>query len=305
MSSYILKAKLTSKTGLPIIDICDCTPAKRVDLLQNLPENQSLKKGETQKTVEVKKYKDCLSEQKMMKSRDVRLSFDLEDFKGSYIESKQKIKRKRKKVKSKPLHRLQSVVNHFEPLFSPTMISRFVNTGKKEGVLRIGVVYTIDTHLKRNNFSILTQSLLFNKKNDSMKNQRDEAKQMSELLYEAQHVQIVEKSGMGRRDIPIQFQVEYADYCIYDNVTLTNYCIKWCRDIFEKRAELLPIHGTETLILTIPQKENYFVQFAYGDSQISMVQQQFQLEVAPAQVHLFHTFHEFALFMKDKIQYDA
>ncbi len=316
MSSYILKAKLTEKMHLPIIEICDCKGKGTVSALSRttaVPES----KQET-----VRPVHSLLSELSIIQSVDrdnyfsnglsigqskVKLHLNLKWPWHNQIKFKKKIKNhrllNRMKDNKQALHQMHSTANHSATMFIPTMVSRFVETNNEKNILGIGVVYTVDCNVNHQKlFPVDTASSLRNLDFEPQKKtSHNECKK--NILHKPIKVPIAAKPSTGRYDIPVRYE---DDGCrIFNTETLTKYCMKWVHDIFEDRAQLRPIGNTQTLILTIPKKENYFVQFAYGGATCNILQKRFQSEVAPVPVYVFHEFNAFALFMKDKIQYDA
>ncbi len=181
-------------------------------------------------------------------------------------------------------------------VFLPTIVSRFVDKGTMSGAdFRIGVVYTLKSSPES-----YAQSRLKDKK-ISVKERMKEKKKKTKAIQ----IPIIKKSGSNRRKMAIQVIPSSSVRSVFNTATLTEYCIKWCRNIYENRAILRPIRHTQTLILSIPEKENYFIQFAYGSTPLTDVQMRFQSEVQPTPVYVFHQFNEFLLFIKNKISYDA
>lgn len=92
---------------------------------------------------------------------------------------------------------------------------------------------------------------------------------------------------------------------IYDNNSLLDYCMKWCKSVYFGRVILRAIHNTGTLLLIFPGQAMYFVQFVYGKSDLTETQRKFQKEISPVQVLEFHSFVSFSIWMKKQIILDS
>ena len=92
---------------------------------------------------------------------------------------------------------------------------------------------------------------------------------------------------------------------IYDNNSLLDYCMKWCKSVYFGRVVMRAIHNTGTLLLVFPGKALYFVQFLYGSSGMTEAQRKFQSDVFPTNVLEFHSFISFSNWMKKQLPLDA
>ncbi len=317
MSSYILKAKLTDKSFLPIIDICDYTIKENIHWLSDTPEHQ---KEETKKQPEAESVESAetgfgkkrTNEQnaikRFFKLNKIKIDFNANKSQKCRVRFRKKIKKAPKNIfarcrPSKMLMR-QSADYQQSPSFVPTIISRFISVGDENNVPHIGVIYTLDFKcVSDNSVTVLPQKI--SSRINQIKVTPDLPAQHHVKPDKYKRVPIMLKCGWGRRKMPIHFQSECEGYCVYDTQSLTNYCVNWCREIYATRVAVCPIKGTDTFVLTIAGRENYFIQFVYGDDKQSRLQQLFQAEIEPVKVYIFKNFQDFALFMKDKIKYDA
>ena len=107
------------------------------------------------------------------------------------------------------------------------------------------------------------------------------------------------------RTIPIVSTGISGSRYIYDNNSLLDYCMKWCKSVYFGRVVLRAIHNTGTLLLIFPGKAMHFIQFLYGKAGRTEAQRKFQDDIFPVNVLEFHSFSSFSNWMKKQIALDS
>lgn len=142
-------------------------------------------------------------------------------------------------------------------------------------------------------FAQEAKDFCFKKRNIFIQNANPQRHILPIYIHQATHkIPVVNKRISGSR-------------LIYDSASLLNYCIKWCQSVYYGKIELHAICNSGTLLIVFPKKSSHFIQFIYNKSAPSESQRQFQLSVYPSSVLVFHSFMEFAHWIKNQGVYDA
>lgn len=141
------------------------------------------------------------------------------------------------------------------------------------------------------------------------KNYRSE-RQEAENIFKKTHKDIQRKKIYVRnldtyKSIPVVSSGISGSRYIYDNNSLLDYCMKWCKSVYFGRVVLRAIHNTGTLLLIFPGKAMHFVQFLYGKSGTTEAQRKFQSDIFPVNVLEFHSFVSFSNWMKKQMALDS
>lgn len=132
----------------------------------------------------------------------------------------------------------------------------------------------------------------------------------TENLFKQTHKDIQRKKIYVRnlethKNIPVVSTGISGSRYIYDNNSLLDYCMKWCKSVYFGRVVLRAIHNTGTLLLIFPGRAMHFIQFLYGNAGTTESQRKFQSEISPVNVLEFHSFTSFSNWMKKQMALDS
>ncbi|MBQ9089505.1 MAG: hypothetical protein IJY58_00435 [Alphaproteobacteria bacterium] len=174
------------------------------------------------------------------------------------------------------LSAIDSVPFNQADTFRPICLSRFSDSSSYPSV-HMGVVYAYPSYEQNKN------------KTDS---------------YQSQIIHI--KHEADKKNIPVHvYSSQLKDKNRYSAKSLLNRCIQWLNHISGQKIIWRSLNRAGTLILVIPNRGIYFVQFVPLCATQNSLQIQFEADISPIPVHIFHTLDEFILFIKGVTQYDA